>query len=128
MVFKFLNIDSEKNLLLCDTTLVGKDELVEINKPDEVTPPNAGGRILKKVEEPNVYEVVTAYDGHDAMGRRYEVGPKCIMRVVMRTLSGRRRRKFSDEEKMIVDMEKGENYKEKKVSRAKTGSVRKGRK
>jgi hypothetical protein len=93
-----------------------------------VTPPQAGGRILRKVADPNIYEVTTSYDGHDAVGRRYEIGPKCILRIVMRTLSGRRRRKFNEEEKAIVDLEKGENYKEKKVSRAKTGSVRKGRK
>jgi hypothetical protein len=115
-------------MLLVDTMLVGKDELVEINKADEVTPPQAGGRILRKVADPNIYEVTTSYDGHDAVGRRYEIGPKCILRIVMRTLSGRRRRKFNEEEKAIVDLEKGENYKEKKVSRAKTGSVRKGRK
>jgi hypothetical protein len=126
--FKLLTIDTEKNLLLCDTTLVGKDELVEINKPDDVTPPQACGRILRKISDPNLYEVTTAYDGHEALGRQYELGPKCVLRVVMRNLSGRRRRKFTDDEKGIVDLERDENFKEKKVSRAKTGSVRKGRK
>lgn len=126
--YRHLTIDPEQNMLLCDTTLVGKDELVEVRTPDGETPPSACGRILRKLKDPNVYEVAVTYDGNEAMGRQYVIGPRAILRVVMKTLSGTRRRKCPLEEKMIVDLERGENFKERKVNRAKTGSVRKRRK
>jgi hypothetical protein len=39
-----------------------------------------------------------------------------------------RRRKVGKDEKSIVDLEKGIDWKERKINRAKTGSVRKKRK
>lgn len=124
--FKFLNIDGERNLLLCDPNLVGMSELVEIHAPDEVTPRQCCGKILRKVKDPNIFVVHTSYDGHEPP-LPYVMGERCILRVVSRNQSGARRRKFTPDEKTIVNLEKNEKFKERKVVRAKTGSVRKRR-
>jgi hypothetical protein len=123
-LFKSISIDTEKNALLCSPSLVGKGEIVEVYCLDQETPPQASGRILRKVGDPNSFVVCQSFDGHDALGRGYEVGPRCILRVLLRNLSGTRRRKFSADERMLVNMEKGEDFHERKVVRAKTGSVR----
>lgn len=124
--FKFLNIDTERNLLLCNSSLVGLGELVEIHAPDDETPRSACGKTLRKLKDSNVYVVHAAYEGHETLENSYVVGERCILRVVARNRSGTIRRK-SSEEKLIVNLEKNERYKEKRVVRAKTGSVRKRR-
>jgi len=126
-MFRYLAIDTAQNMLLCDGCLVGIGELVEIHQPDADTPPQAGGKILKKLEDPGLFMVQVAYDGHESIGKKYTLGSKCVLRVVSRNLSGKRRRKCHDLEQKIVDVEKQDNFKERKVSRAKTGSVRKSR-
>lgn len=126
-MYKYIVIDTEQNMLLCSQGLVGTGELVEIYSPDDISPRQACGRILQKLEDGR-FEVHQSFDGHDALGRRYELGEKCIMRVLLRNLSGARRRRFAAEEKDIVQMEKGDNFREKKVARAKTGSVRRRKK
>jgi hypothetical protein len=123
MTYRYLVIDPDQNMLLCSQSLVGSGELVEIHAPDDDTPRQACGRILQKLEN-GMFEVHQSFDGHDALGRKYNLGQKCVLRVLSRNLSGTRRRRFSVEEKEIVPLEKGENFQEKKVARAKTGSVR----
>lgn len=125
-MYRHLEIDTDKNMLVCSLTLVGRGELVEVHQGDDGTPPQAMGKILKKVSETD-FEVYQTFDGHEAMGRRYRAGSKCLFRVLLRNLSGIRRRRFSSEEAPIINIEKDDNYKERKVSRAKTGSVRKRR-
>jgi len=119
-MFKYLIIDPERNHLLCDVSLVGKGEMVEIFELDRETPPQTTGRLMIKAGEPNLFEVCQSFDGHDALGRQYRVGPRCILKILSRSLSGIRRRKFSSDEKQIVM----ENQKERFLARAKTGSVR----
>jgi hypothetical protein len=122
-IFKFLNIDTVRNLLLCSTNLVGLGELVEIHAPDEETPSQAGGKILKKLKDPNLFAAQIGDDGNS-----YRIGERSILRVVGRNRSGSMRRKFSPDEKLIVNLEKNEAFKEKRIVRAKTGSVRKRKK
>jgi len=124
-MYKYLVIDSEKNLLLCNPPIVGLGELVEVYALDEDSPPQSSGRLLKKVTE-KLFEVYQSYDGHDALGRRYELGEKCVLHILLRNLSGSRRRKHP-EEKIIVNTERDDDFKDRKIVRAKTGSVRKRR-
>jgi hypothetical protein len=124
-VFRFLVIDSEHNKLLCNTHIVGKNEVVEIYEIDKDSPPQAIGKLLQKIKDPNLFIVHTTFDGHESQGKLYELGECCILRVVARNRSGTRRRKFAVEERVIIDIEKGDTFHEKKVTRAKTGSVRK---
>jgi len=126
--FTYLNIDVERNLLLCSTALVGLDELVEIHAPDDDTPPQACGKILRKLKDPNIYVVQTGVLDSDPEAINYEMGIRSIMRVIGRNRSGMLRRKFTPDEKLIVNLEKNEKFKERRVVRAKTGSVRKRKK
>lgn len=123
-MFKCIVIDSEYNKLLCNTNLVGKGELVEIHSLDEDTPPQATGKVLQKISDPNYFIVHNGYD-IDADGLKYKIGEKCILRVLSKNKSGSRKRRFSKDEKIIVNIESGPNFKEKKIIKAKTGSVRK---
>lgn len=127
-MYKYLEIDTEKNKLLCSAGLVGKGELVEIYQADADSPPQARGRILEKMNDSNVYIVRQTFDGHEALGREYGLGDRCIFRVLRRNMSGARRRKFAKDEHEIVSMNKEEGEKEKRIVRAKTGSVRNKRK
>lgn len=122
--FTYLEIDAERNLLLCNSSLVGIAELVEIYAPDDSTPRNACGKTLRKTKE-NIYVLHSNYE--NAEETIYELGSRCILRVVARNRSGTLRRKSSNEEKQIVNLEKNEKFQEKRVVRAKTGSVRKRR-
>jgi len=126
-IFRMMSIDTEHNRLLCNTPLVGMGEVVEVYDPGDA-PPQAVGRLLQKIKDPNVFVVNVSYDGHEAIGKQYEFGERCVFRVVLRNTSGARRRKFAKEEKAIVNMERGDDFVEKKVVRAKTGSVRAKRK
>lgn len=125
-MYKHITIDSEHNLLVCSMGLVGNGELAEIYAPDQESPPQACSRILRKIGE-KLFEVHQSFDGNDAIGRRYLLGERCLLRILMRNLSGAKRRKFASDEKTIVDTEKSPAYRERKVTRAKTGSVRKRR-
>ena len=128
-MFKSVTIDPEGNKLLCTPNLVGKGEIVEIHCLDDATPPQTVGRLMKKTADPNVFIVSTSFEGHEPLGREYQLGPKCIVRVLLRNLGGMRRRRFASDERDIVSTEKGENFKERRVVKAKTGSVRsKGKK
>lgn len=123
-MYKQIIIDQEHNRLLCSPNLVGKGEIVEIFSLDENTDRNTTGKLFIKTEEPNVFQPKSD-DSVDP--RQYHLGEKCILRVLYRNLSGTKRRKFSADEKTIVNMEHGTNFKEKKVVKAKTGSVRRKR-
>lgn len=127
-MYRFIEINAEKNMLLCNTSLVGKGELAEIHTPDDSTPARAFSNVLEKVKDPNIFQVHVSYNGHEALGKDVELGDKCVLRILKRNLSGIRRRHFSVDEKEIVNLEKGEDFVERKVNRAKTGSVRKKRK
>lgn len=127
-LYRHLVIDTQHNMLLASNDLVGIGELVEIHAPDEETPRQACGKTLRKTKDPNIYVVQAAYDGHDALANTYILGSRSILRIVARNRSGSLRRKSSTEEKLIVNLEKNERFKEKRVVRAKTGSVRKRRK
>jgi len=127
VVLRTLTIDSEHNRLLCNTPLVGLGEIVEVFEPAD-SPPQAVGRLLQKIKDPNVFVVNVSYDGHEAIGKQYEFSDRCVFRVVLKNASGSRRRKFSKEEKSIVSTEKGDDFVESKIVRAKTGSVRSKRK
>ena len=122
-MFKHLTIDSSHNNLLASPNLVGMGELVEVYAPDENTPMQAGGKVLRKIKE-NLFEVHLSYET-EGSGNSYALGEKCILKVVARNRSGMLRRRFSKEEKLIVSMEKPKEFTECKVVRAKTGSVRK---
>lgn len=124
--YKHLVIDAAHNMLLCNSSLVGMGELVEIHAPDDETPRQACGKILRKTKDPNVY--VLNSSAPDDETTTYVVGGRCILRVVSKNRSGAIRRKSSTEEKLIVNTEKNERFKEKRVVRAKTGSVRKRKK
>ena len=124
--FLYLNIDKERNLLLCSNDLVGIGELVEIHAPDEETPRQACGKTLRKTKDPNEYVIQTgSFEHHVDSISTYMIGNRSVLRVVARNRSGALRRNSSSEEKQIVNLEKNERYKEKRVVRAKTGSVRK---
>jgi hypothetical protein len=118
-----LGIDTDRNLLLASTQLVGIGELVEIYSPDETTPRQACGKILRKIKDPNCYIVHASYE-EQVSSTPYTMGDKTVLRVVCRNRSGMLRRKFSKFEKLIMDLEKSKVFHEKKVVRAKTGSVR----
>jgi len=122
-MYLHLVIDNERNFLLCSTQLVGIGELVEIYSADESTPRQACGRTLRKIKDPNIYIVHASYDEHVSTNS-YTFGEKAVLRIVCRNRSGMLRRKFSKFEKLIMDLEKSPVFKEKKVVRAKTGSVR----
>ena len=126
-MYKLVEINSEKNMLLCSSSLVGKDELVEIHTPGPDTPSQVLSNVLQKTKDPDFFVVRTAFS-NEMVGKEFKCGEKCVMRVLRRSLSGVRRRKFGKDEKEIVDLEKGVNWKEKKINRAKTGSVRNRRK
>ena len=123
-MYKHLIIDTKRNLLLCSKELVGIGELVEIYSADENTPPQAGGRILRKLSD-GTFMVHTAFDSHEAVGFTYSLGEFTVLRILARNRSGSLRRRFSTDEKLIVNLEKMVNFTEKKVVKAKTGSVRK---
>jgi len=127
-MYRFLEINAEKNMLLCSTDLVGKGELAEIQSPDDNTPPRALGNVLRKTDHPDSFEIYTSYNGHEALGKTVKLGGQCVLRILKRNISGIRRRQFSSDEKEIVNLEKGDDFVERKVNRAKTGSVRKKRK
>ena len=122
-MYKHLVIDTSRNALLASPNLVGMGELVEIYAPDENTPMQAGGKVLRKVKE-NLFEVHLSYET-EGSGNSYALGEKCVLKVVARNRSGMLRRRFSKEEKLIVSMERPKEFAETKVVRAKTGSVRK---
>ena len=124
-MYIYIEINEEKNMLLCSSSLVGKNELVEVYTPSSDTPSQVFSNVLQKIKDPDLFVIRTAFSGGDLLGKKYQVGERCVLRVLKKSLSGVRRRKFSKDEKQIVDLEKGDNWKEKKVNRAKTGSVRK---
>jgi hypothetical protein len=123
-MYRHLTIDPEHNRLLCCTSLVGKGEIVEVFSQDPHSPPQATCRILKKIKEPNIFTVHVSFDGGEAVGREYEMGEQCIFRVLKKNIAGKRKRKFSTDEKSIIDLEHDVDFVEHKVVRAKTGSVR----
>lgn len=118
--------NSVKNMLLCNSSLVGMNELVEIYEKDDDTPAQATGKLLRKVEEPNSF-IVNENSDEQIEPRRYVIGEHCILRVMMKNLSGKRKRRFSELEKQIVSMEHETSFDGNKVVRAKTGSIRKKR-
>jgi len=122
--YRHLTIDTLHNMLLCSTSLVGIGELVEIHAPDDDTPRQACGKTLRKTKDPNIYIIHTASEPVDPASVTYTMGERAILRVIARNRSGMLRRKFTPDEKLIVNLEKNERYKERRVVRAKTGSVR----
>ena len=126
-MYRFIEINKEKNTLLCSSALVGNNELAEIYTPERNTPRQALSNILQKVKDPDTFVVVSAFSSNEMVGRTLSLGEECVLRVLKRNLSGVRRRKFTKDEKDIVDMEKGDEWTERKVNRSKTGSVRKKR-
>jgi hypothetical protein len=84
--------------------------------------------VLVKLEDTDAFMVKTAFNGHEAIGKTFNLGEKCVLRILRRTVGGTRRRRHASVERLAVDMEKDEHYRERKVNRAKTGSVRKQRK
>jgi len=114
-------------MLLCSSSLVGKDELVEVHAPGQDTPGQVLSNILQKIKDPDIFVVRSAFSS-EMLGKEFKIGETCVMRVLRRNLSGVRRRKVGKDEKSIVDLEKGIDWKERKINRAKTGSVRKKRK
>ena len=127
-MYKCVLIDTEHNRLVCDPSLVGTGELVEIYERDHVTPPQLTGKILKKIKEPNTFEIHTTFDSNESLGKVYVVGEKCLLRVVEKNLNGTRKRRFSNDEKIIVDNQHSKEFKEIKIRKAKTGSIRSRRK
>lgn len=125
-MYYHLIFDSSHNMLICSPTLVGMNEIVEVYSPDDGTPQQACGRLLRKVQEPNIFVANGHEDDMDV--RKYTLGDKCLARIMMKNLSGTRRRKFSDVEKGITSMEHDDSVIEHKVVRAKTGSIRKRKK
>jgi hypothetical protein len=119
--------DSAHNMLIASPSLVGLHEIVEVYSPDEETPKQAGGRLLRKIAEPNVFIANVDEEGSDDV-KKYELGDKCLARIMMKNLSGTRKRKFSEVEKNITSMEHDDSVKEHKVVRAKTGSIRRKKK
>ena len=123
-MYRLVEINSEKNMLLCSSSLVGKEELVEVHAPGPDTPSQVLSNVLQKTKDPDIFVVRAAFS-NEMVGKEFKCGENCVMRVLRRSLSGVRRRKFGKDEREIVDLEKGDNWKERKISRAKTGSVRK---
>lgn len=126
-MYKSVTIDLEKNQLLCSTLVVGLREIVEVYAPDDkANDPTITsiGRILEKVKDPNIFVVRGTFEGHEAVGKQYALGERFMLRVLKKNLSGIKRRKFK-EQSSVVDWERDENTKERKVTRAKTGTVRK---
>jgi hypothetical protein len=122
-MYRFVEINPEKNMLLCSSGLVGTYEWVEVHAPCTDTPCQVLSNVLQKTRDPDYFTIRSSFTG-DLVGKEFKLGETCILRVLKRTLSGVRRRKFSKDEKSIVDLEKGNEWKERKVNRAKTGSVR----
>lgn len=125
--FKYINIDIDRNMLLCDTTLVGNRELVEYYSGDD-SPSQISGKILLKISEPNIYVIHESvnFDEDILNSVRYEIGSKTILRIVAKNRIGAKKRDFY-EEKFIVSTEESPYNKERKIHRAKTGSVRKSK-
>lgn len=128
-MYKHILIDTERNMLICDPASCGKGELVEIHERDDATPAQITGKILRKIADPNIFQLHISYDDDQPVEEKkmYTLGEKCSLRILYRNKSGTYRRKCSKEEKVIVNLEKGQNFKETKVCKAKTGSVRKSR-
>jgi len=124
-MYRYLEINTEKNMLLCNASLVGKGELAELHMPTDTTPVRALSNVLRKVGHPNIFIVHTSFNGHETIGKEVQLDERCVLRVLKRNLSGIRLRHFSTDEKEIVNLERGEDFTERKVNRAKTGSVRK---
>lgn len=120
-MYKHLVIDEEHNRLLCNPSLVGTGEIVEIFSMDEQTDRFLMGAQLVKIKDPNEFMFCESE-------RVANIGEKCVLRVLYRNRSGIRKRRFSQDEKIIVNMEKGPDSKDIKVRKAKTGSVRTRRK
>ena len=116
-MYKHLIIDEEHNRLLCSPSLVGMGEIVEIFSIDEATERFLSGSQMVKLKDPNEFQICDS-------SRISKIGEKCILRVLYRNRSGIRKRRFSQDERVIVNMEKGPSSKEIKVQKAKTGSVR----
>lgn len=123
-MFKHLTIDTEHNKLLASQELVGIGELVEVYAPAEDTPPQASGRVLRKTAD-GIFIVHSAGDFHEGAGNSYRIGGEAILRILGRNRSGTTRRRFTNDEKFIVSIEKTLHFSEKKIVKAKTGSVRK---
>jgi len=116
-MYKHLIIDEEHNRLLCSPSLVGMGEIVEIFSIDEATERFLSGSQMVKLKDPNEFQICDS-------SRISKIGEKCVLRVLYRNRSGIRKRRFSQDERVIVNMEKGPSSKEIKVQKAKTGSVR----
>src|SRR3990170_213319 len=89
-IYRYLTIDTVHNMLLVSPSLVGLSELVEIHAPDDETPRQACGKILRKLKDPNVFILQSGHDGDT-----YTMGDRTILRVVGRNRSGMLRRKFT---------------------------------
>jgi hypothetical protein len=126
-MYLYLEIDPGRNMLLCSPALVGTEEIAEVYSPSDVESNRVSGHVLSKVADPGRFLIRSSCYGHEPEGKHVDLGEKTVMRVLRRNLSGIRRRKFASREKVIVDLERDENSVERKVSRAKTGSVRKKR-
>lgn len=120
-MYTYLVIDQEFNRLLCNPPLVGLGEIVEIFEIDENTDRFLSGAQMIKIKDTDEFKVCDSE-------RITKIGNRCVLRVLYRNKSGVRKRKFSQCEKVIVNMEKGPTSKEIKVSKSKTGSVRTRRK
>jgi hypothetical protein len=116
-MYKHLIIDQEHNRLLCNPSLVGTGEVVEIFSLDESTDSFLSGSQMIKIKDPNEFQVCDST-------RISIIGDKCVLRVLYRNRSGVRKRRFCQDEKVIVNLEKGPTSKDVKVHKAKTGSVR----
>lgn len=116
-MYTHLVIDQEHNRLLCNPSLVGMGEIVEIYEADEQTDRFLVGAHLVKLKDPNHFQVWES-------DRVSKIGDKCVLRVLYRNRSGVRKRRFSQDEKIIVNMEKGPDHKDIKIRKTKTGSVR----
>jgi hypothetical protein len=114
-------------MLIVSPSLVGMNEIVEVYSPDDQTPKQAGGRLLRKIAEPNIF-IANCDEIDEVDVKKYELGDKCLTRIMMKNLSGTRKRKFPDAEKEITSMEHDDSVKEHKVIRAKTGSIRRKKK
>jgi hypothetical protein len=123
-MYKHLTIDTAHNKLLASKDIVGIGELVEIYSPDEDTTPQACGRVLRKLSD-GKFVVHSACDSNEAVGNVYSLGEFAVLRILGKNRSGTLRRRFSSDEKQIVNLEKAGKFTEKKVIKAKTGSVRK---
>lgn len=110
-MYKTITLDSEKNLLLCSPSLVGNGELIEIYSPDNETPPQACGRIIRKISD-DFFEVHQVYDGHGSLGIKYSLGEKAIVHVLFRNSKGIKKRNFPDESIIVnIDKNHGKGFK-----------------